>query len=112
MAVTAHGRDARATSKSFTADPVAPEEPNGKLSFKRRGHQEAAEVLNVIETKGDSRGRRKSSKMHVNEIKRVNSNMGDRVHHGESMWKMKVYPFGLLKTKETINGFAKIRSYP
>jgi len=76
------------------------------------GAQMAARCLNVSETKGDSHALEKSSKMHVNETKRVNSSLVGQVHPGRSIRKMKAYPYGLLKTKEKRNGSAEIHSYP
>ncbi len=76
------------------------------------GAQMAARCLNVPETKGDSHVPGKPSNIHVDETKTVNSSLGGLAHPGKYIHKMKVYPHGLLKTKEIKNGLAKIHSYP
>jgi hypothetical protein len=71
-----------------------------------------AECQDVEETKGDSRARRKFSRMYHNETKRVNRCPSGPVGDGICIWKMKVYPYGSLKTKEIEKGLAKILCYP
>jgi hypothetical protein len=93
-------------------EPRAPENLSGKPGSQGRRYEKTAEPHDVPETKGDSRGSRKLPKTYTIEIKGLVKRPVGRVRPGKSICKMKVYPYGLLKTKGIKNDVAKIRSYP
>src|SRR5271157_1999254 len=53
-----------------------------------------------IRNKGDSGEKRRSAKLHVIEIKRVNSNVDGPIRHRKNIRKMKALPRTSLKTKQ------------
>jgi hypothetical protein len=67
-----------------------PEKSGCKPGFQARRIGKAAQCQNVQETKVDSCSKRKPSRMHVNEIKRVNLCPDSPVGHGKNISKMKV----------------------